>query len=114
MRQRKKSFRSLLFIVTALLSCAGFVFLISFFPPDYQLTFFGLKLSILSLFFTLLFLVLFCAGTVLLKSKTQGLLISLFVICYLLFRLNNFTHPFFFVLLASLFLTLELLFTYKK
>src|SRR6185369_7462895 len=114
MRQRKKSLRSFLLIAASIISLAGFISLITLFPPDYQVHLFIFQFSIISVFFSLLFFTLFTGGTVVFKSKTQGLLIALFVAGYLLFRLNNFTHPFFFILLASLFLTLGLLFTYRK
>jgi hypothetical protein len=63
----------------------------------------------LILFFLLLTVFLFSAGSYIFKSKKHGILIAIFVITYLLFRLNNLTHPFFLILLLALFFTLEML-----
>jgi hypothetical protein len=66
------------------------------------------------LFFILLALFLFSSGTYVFKSKTHGILIASFAVIYLVFRLSNLTNPFFLILLAALFLTLELFVSYRK
>jgi hypothetical protein len=45
-----------------------------------------------------------------LKSKKHGLFLGFFVVLYLIFRLNNLTHPLFLILLIALFLVVEFLF----
>ena len=111
MRKRKKTL-SLLFLITLSLLTLGS--LVIFFPPTDSLTIFHVKLSIILLFFVALFLFAFATGTFFFKNKVHGLLLGFFLIIFLIFRLNNLTHPFFFILLLALFLTLELLFTYRK
>jgi hypothetical protein len=103
-----------LFLLLGIPSFLGLIATIFLFSPDTNLSFGNYKIPILPLFFLLLFNFFFSLGSFLFKSKTHGLLLGLFVISYFLFYLNNLTHPFFFILLAGLFLTLELLFTYRK
>jgi hypothetical protein len=103
-----------LFLLLGIPSFLGLMATIFFFSPDTNLSLSNYKIPLLPLFFLLLFSFFFSLGSFLFKSKIHGLLLGLFVISYLLFRLNNLTHPFFFILLAGLFLTLELLFTYRK
>ena len=114
MRQKTKKLIPVLLILSSLIILAGLIFMISIFPPDYQINLLNINLPIISCFFVLLFFFIFTLGTFLFKSKTQGFLIGLLIIGFLIFRVNNLTHPFFFILLGALFLTLELLFTYKK
>ncbi|HSA83865.1 MAG TPA: hypothetical protein VLF20_03180 [Patescibacteria group bacterium] len=114
MRQRK---RSIVLLIISILSFLALAYLIFFISPDYQLLVprsFSVVGSSLIFFFPLLFLFCFSLITYLFKSKTHGLLVGLFVITFLLFRLSNLTHPFFFILLAGLFLTLELFFAHRK
>lgn len=111
MRQHK---RSLPFLLLSLLLFAALVGLLFFLPPTVYLTTVPFSFTTLYLFFPLVFLFLFFSSAYFLKNKTQGLLIALFVITYLLFRLNNLTHPFFFFLLATLFVALGFLFNYRK
>ena len=106
--------RSLLFLVL------GFIFLILLFllvyylPPDFQIKLFQFSIPSLYIFFALLFFSLFSLVTYCTNSIKHGLLTGLFVPLYLLFRINNLTHPFFFLLLLALFVVLELLFSYRK
>jgi hypothetical protein len=105
--------RSLKFLVLSILSLFVLSALILFFPPGWILDIGYWKLEILYVFFPLLFLFLFFIGTYLFKSKKHGFFIGLFVMLYLIMRLNSLTHPFFFILLAGLFLTLELMVSRK-
>src|SRR5438270_781565 len=115
MRPRKRPpiflFLSILFLVLLLL-------LIFFFSPVWKFkigfAYLRAELEILYPFFALLFLVLFCTFSYIFNSKKHGLLIGLFVISWLLLRINSLTHPFFLLLLLGLFLMFELLFSYKK
>jgi hypothetical protein len=60
------------------------------------------------LFFILFSIFIFCTSSYILKSKTHGVLITGFLIIYLIFRLTHLTNPFFLILLLALFVTLEL------
>src|SRR5439155_42067 len=92
MRQKKKPF---IFLLLALVSFVLLNCLIVFFSPALQLYIFHVQLSLLYFFFILLFVFLFSSGTYLFKNKKHGFLIAIFVTCFLLFRVNNLTHPFF-------------------
>ena len=111
MRKRKKPIK---FLLLSILSFLALIYIIFFIPPSYHIQIFSLQLPIVSLFLLSLFLFCFSLPTYLFKNRADGLLISIFAVSIFVFRLTNLTHPFFFILLVSLFLTLELLFTYKK
>jgi hypothetical protein len=104
------------FLALSILSVTALALLINSFPPDFKIQIFTSHLSPLTshLLFPLLFLFLFSTTTFITKNIKHGMLLGLFVICYLGLRLVNLTHPFFFLLLAGLFLMLELLFSYKR
>lgn len=111
MRKRKRQLKYLLIILVTLPLLS---FLIYKYPPNWKFEIGNLKLEILYLFFPLIFLFLLSTISFFSKSSKHGLLISLFAVCFLSFRLNGLTHPFFFLLLAALLLVLELLFSYRK
>jgi len=90
------------------------IILIIYLPPDIQFSIYNKPIYVLYIFFPVLFLFLFSLGSYLFNNKIHGLLLALFVISYLLFRLNNLTHPFFLLLLLALFVVLEFLFSYRK
>lgn len=98
-----------------LCALCALVYLIVTVPPTTSYdALFTMQLSVLPVFHALLFLFLFGISSFLLRSKIHGVLIGLVVVIYLLFRQNDLTHPFFALMLAALFLVLELLFSYKK
>lgn len=109
---RKK--RPINLLMLSLLSFVGLGLLIFFFQPTAHFSLFILQLPVLPFFFVLLFFSCYGLCSYLFKSRRHGILITCFVIIYLLFRLNNLTHPFFLIILAALFLTVELLFSYRK
>ncbi|HUQ85647.1 MAG TPA: hypothetical protein VM077_04945 [Candidatus Limnocylindrales bacterium] len=111
MRKKKKNLK---YLITTAASLPLLAYLIYSFPPDFKLTIMGYQLSVIYLFFPLLFLSLLSTISLISKSSKHGLLFGLFAVCFLSFRLNGLTHPFFFLLLAALFLVLELLFSYRK
>ena len=110
-KRRKRS--PLLLVLTAfsIIALSSLIFLL---PPNWQFKVGSLSLQILYIFFPILFLFLFSFITYLFRSKTHGVLVASFTIVYLIFRLNNLTHPFFLMLLLLLLLTLELLVSHKK
>jgi hypothetical protein len=115
---------SLKFLILSLLSALAFGFFVYFVAPNTQfipntlltMTPFANQnaTATRALFFILLALFLFSSGTYVFKSKTHGILIASFAVIYLIFRLSNLTNPFFLILLAALFLTLELFVSYRK
>ncbi|MGH7204333.1 MAG: hypothetical protein ACREHC_07855 [Candidatus Levyibacteriota bacterium] len=110
--RRKKFSFSLLLSSVILFILLGLI--LYYFSPSAEFVIFSIHLSILLAFFPLLFFALFFAGTTIFRSKWQGTLIASFVVLYLTFRLNNLTNPFFFILLAALFVTLELMIVNRR
>jgi hypothetical protein len=101
--------------ITPLLPITIFLFLLLtailfFLPPGAQVPFAFISLSMLTLVFPLVFLLFFGIGTLLFRSRFNGLLLGLFVVSALLLRLNDLKHPLFLILLAAFFITLEFFF----
>lgn len=107
---RKKIFFLFLFSLFTFL----LIILLILVPPSTTITIASLSISILPFFLFLLFGVLFTFCIAFFNSVTHGILLGLFVICYLLLRINELTHPFFLILLFAIFLTLELMVSYRK
>jgi hypothetical protein len=103
-----------LYLLTGLISLGLFIGLVYNYSPSDQPIVFNYPLPLLPFFVLFLSSALFCLGTFAFKSKAHGFLIAAFVVIYLAFRLNNLTHPFFFILLFALFLSLELFVSYRK
>ncbi len=110
---KKRSIVSLFFSIIIL---GLFLFLVFLFPPDQKLSlpFQSIYIPSLPVFFLLIFLFLATLIIYLFRSLIHGVLIGLFVVSYLLLRLNNLTQPFFLLILALMFLLLEFLFYQKK
>lgn len=106
---RKKK-RPVLLLLGSLVSLCLESVLVYAFPPDTS-TF---PISLIPIFLFLLFCFLFFLTTYLFKNRIHGLLLGLFVVMVLIFRLNGITHPFFSILLFALFLTIEVLFSLDK
>ena len=106
--------RPVAFLILSIITLISLTLLIFLSLPDQQLTINNLTFTMLYGFFILLFLFIFSTFTYLLNSKKHGILIAGFALIYLIFRLNDLTHPFFFILLSALFLTVELLVSYRK
>ena len=123
MRHRKRPLSLLIIGILSFITLASFVY---FFSPDTIITFPGmvayLPLSLVqyirippfSIFFLLLAIFLFSIGSYLFKNKIHGILIAVFVVTYLIFRLNHLTNLFFLFLLLALFVTLELFVSNKR
>jgi len=72
------------------------------------------SLSLIPVFFALLFISTFSLFTFLLNNSRRGFLLGLLVISYLLLRLNGLTSPFFAILLLILFGGIELFFLKRR
>lgn len=90
------------------------IFQIIFFPPDYIIHILQLNIPILYTFMLSLFFMIYFIGVLTLGNRKHSLLISLFVVVYLIFRLNNLKDLFFLILLIALFLAAEFFFTGQK
>src|SRR3989344_585198 len=107
MRRKKRPFWSL---VLSLLSLVSLLYLSFSFPPNYLFRIMNYELGIMVFFFMLIFLFCFSLFAFLFNNNRRGLFIGLFVVSYLLLRLNHLTQSFFLIILFFLFVTLELVF----
>lgn len=107
-RKKKFSFKYLFLTILSLLTLCIEIIL---FPPSYILDLSNFKIPIIYLFLITLFSFSYFAVMLISRSHKHSILVALFIVAYLLFRLNNLTHPLFLFLLIALFLTLELLFS---
>lgn len=106
--------RPYLLLFLGALSLTSLVFLLLNFSPESQPMVYSVQIPLIPMFLILVFTTLYFLGAFTFKSKAHGFLIASFALVYLVFRLNNLTHPFFFILLFALFLTLELFVSYRK
>lgn len=106
--------RSYISLLMGLLSLVSLIFLIINFSPESSPQLYLVTIPLLPVFMILVFTTLYFLGSFAFKSKSHGFLIASFALVYLFFRINNLTHPFFFILLFALFLTLELFVSYRK
>ena len=98
-RQRKNFFPTL---VLTLFAWGGWGWLVYQYPPYSNL--------LIGLFLILLFLALFLTTALALANSRQGLFLTSFIILFLLFRFWQITHPLYLVVLAGIFISLELYF----
>lgn len=117
MRHRK---RPLILLFAGVICLITLGCLVYFIPPNTSFSLLQIVPSIPStidkytqfptilLFYILLSLFLFTTVSYFFKSKIHGVLITAFVIIYLIFRLNHLTNPFFLIILLALFVTLEM------
>ena len=106
--------RNWFFLFTGVLSLTGLIYMVVALPPTHIVSLNELNFSVIYLTFLLLWLSSFCIFSFIFKSAKHGVLTSLFIVAFFWLRLNKLLHPMFAILLAALFLTLELLFTAKK
>lgn len=102
------------YLVFAILSGTGLGLMIYALPPTTQYSLLSIPLSILLLFFPLVFCFFFFTIAAIFRSRLHGALVASFVTLYLLFRISSLTHPFFFILLAALFLAIELMLANRR
>ena len=90
------------------------IYIIKTFPPTYKIPIQSVELPILPLFFISLVGFIFSALTFIFIKKTQGIIVSIFVVTYLILRLIGLTHWIFLILVIALFITTELFIFRKK
>ncbi|HVZ58773.1 MAG TPA: hypothetical protein VG935_03425 [Patescibacteria group bacterium] len=110
--RRKK--RQLIYLILAVISFVSFIFIVLLVSPLKEISLGFIDISPLIIFFIPLVLFFFSLPTFIFRSKKHGVLLSLFVLVYLLMRIFGLTHPLFLVLLIGLLLTLELLFSPRQ
>jgi hypothetical protein len=110
--RRKKRF--LPFLILSVLSFGILIALIFTTDPSAQFSLGPILIPYSFIILMPLLSLIFFLPSYILKNKIHGILLSIFVIFSLLFRLQGLTHPIFFLLLLAILLTLELLFTKKR
>ena len=88
-------------------------YLLYSFPPTYKFPLSSIQIPILPLFLVSLAGFIFSSLTFIFIQKTQGIIVSFFVVLYLILRLIGLTHWIFLGLILALFITVEL-FIFKK
>lgn len=83
------------------------------YPPTYKIPLWKIQIPIIPIFLATLSGFIFSTLTFIFIQKTQGIIISIFVIAYLILRLVGLNHWIFLVLFGALFITTEL-FIFKK
>lgn len=112
-RKRGNKKYSLIRLLILLLLGGLLYFFFFFVPPDTTLSLSFASLPVIYLFILQVFLFIFFLIGTFFKSKRHGVLVGALAVCYLFFRLNRLTSPFFLILLLLLFLLLEMLLAKK-
>ena len=110
-RKKKHIFINIFLSIAFLLATVA---LVQSFPPGFMIEIGNIAFSVIIVFFISIFLFIFFLVYALSGSKKHGILLSTFGISCLLFLFYKLTNPLFFILLAALFLVLELLFISKN
>lgn len=84
------------------------------YPPTQTFSVGNIEVTILIPFFALLFLSILGITLFYFHTMKHGIIIGSLLIVYLIFQINNLTHPLFAILLFALLIALELLFSSTK
>lgn len=90
------------------------IYLFFNFPPTYKFGAMDFAIPILPIFLISLVGFIFCSLTFFFREKIQGIIVSTFVVLYLILRLIGLTHWIFLLLTVALFITAELFVLKKK
>lgn len=113
-RSHKKLTNRILFFMLFILCFVLLSLIIIYIPPTSTLIIAGVPLSPLPFFLMLTFGLFLAISALLFNTVIHGILIGLFLVCYLLLRVNDLAHPFFLILLSAIFLTIELMISSRK
>lgn len=100
----------LLFVIFSL-SLAALIFFLS---PKFEIEAYGYKISIIYIFFILLLLSSFTLIKIFIKGYKHAFIGSIFIVICGIFLLEKLTNPFFFILLAAIFLISDILLSRNK
>lgn len=103
-----------LYLLLAILFGIITLYLFYNFPPTYKFSISQLQIPIIPLFLISLTGLIFSILTFIFIQKTQGIIISFFVILFLVLRLIGLSHWIFLILIIALFITVELFVLKKK
>lgn len=103
-----------IYLFLSILFAISLGYLIKNFPPGFDYPVMNIGIPILPLFFVLIAGLFFSLLTFILIQKTQGIIVSFFVITFLLLRFYGFNHWIFAVIIISLFIFTEVYVVLKK
>ena len=103
-----------IYLLLGILFAVATIYLVVNFPPTYKFGAMDFAIPILPIVLISLVGFIFCTLTFFFREKTQGIIVSAFVILYLILRLIGLTHWIFAVLSIALFVTAELFVLKKK
>jgi hypothetical protein len=103
-----------IYLLLGILFGVGSVYLFFNFPPTYKFGAMDFAVPILPIFLATLAGTIFCTLTFFFREKIQGIIVSTFVVLYLVLRLIGLTHWIFLLLTLALFITAELFVIKKK
>lgn len=103
-KQRKR-----IFLLVAVLSLGGIVALINFSSPEAIISIGWVSIPSYIILFPLIFVSLYSLTAYAFRSFIHGILLGIFPVVYLTMRMNELTSMLFLVLLAAIFITLEIL-----
>ena len=106
--------RNYIYILLAILLAIALMYIVKNLPPSYAIPVSNLKMPILPIFFLAFAGFIYSLLTFIFIQKTQGILISFFVILYLILRLLGLTHWGFGIIILALFITSEVFILRKK
>jgi uncharacterized membrane protein YhaH (DUF805 family) len=109
-RKRRNYVYLLLSILTGILT----VYMLLSYAPDYKITASNLAIPLFPFFIASLLVFVFSTINFVFIQRMHGLLASIFLFFYLLFRLLGLTHWIFVVLFIALFITLEFFINKQK
>lgn len=101
--------RNYIYLLLAILFAISTLYIVRNLPPSERLLIMNIGIPILPLFFLSLTGFIYSLLTFIFIKKTQGILISFFVIIYLILRLIGLTHWAFGAIILILFLITEIL-----
>ncbi len=103
-----------IYLLLAILLGILTVYLFLNFPPNYKFPISNFGIPVLPIFLATLTAFIFSLLTFIFIQKTQGIIISLLLLLYLILRLLGLTHWLFALLFLALFITVELFILKKK
>jgi len=109
--RKKKHF---LLLLLSLIILGGTYYLAANFSPDKNVNIYNLQVSPIPVFLIGICLFILFLMAFLKINARRSLFLALFILGFLLLNLYHLTQVFFFVLLGSLFIMLELFFSYRK
>lgn len=103
-----------IYLLLAILFGISTVYIFVTFPPEHSFALSNFGIPVLPIFLLSLTVFIFSSLTFIFIQKTQGIILSLLILFYLILRLIGLTHWIFLVMFIALFITIELFVLKKK